>query len=152
MRQIVTTTKLLSKDTAGKLDAALSKGNIEQLRKYMERLFSFKNIFNLHDDHLIELAECIVDLARADDRLEYADGMERYAQKRISRYLERKTRVIKENSWAKATKHINKETMLDLTYRQWVYESGFEYSKFQMYTMLCDIIHDIQQSEKEGKK
>ena len=64
-QQTVTVQKLLSKQTVEKLDTAITKGNMEQLRKQMEKLFTFKNIFNMHDDHLIGLAECIIDIARA---------------------------------------------------------------------------------------
>ena len=52
-QQTVTVQKLLSKQTVEKLDTAITKGNMEQLRKQMEKLFTFKNIFNMHDDHLI---------------------------------------------------------------------------------------------------
>lgn len=151
-KETVTVKRLLSKQTVEKLDGALSKGKIEQLKKHMEKLFTFKNIFNMHDDHLIELAECIVDLAEADNRLESARAMEQYAQKRISRYHERKNRLLKENQWTKVAKNIDEVNALDLEYRLWVYESGFEYSKYQMYIMLCNITREIQECEKEGKK
>ena len=151
-KETMTVEKLLSKQTVEKLDNALTKGNIEQLKKHMEKLFTFKNIFNMHDDHLIELAECIVDLADADDRVKCALEMEQYAQRRISRYQMRKNKLVAENQWAKAAKVTDEMAVLDLSYRVWVYESGFEYSKFHMYTMLCHIIHTILAYEKAGTK
>lgn len=151
--QLISVEKLLSKQTIEKLDAALTKGNMEQLKKQMERLFSFKNIFNMHDDHIIELAECIVDLASSDnigDILEIACDMEKYAKRRILQYQKRKNKLIKEIEWVKVKKNMDEMSMLDLTYRLWVYEFGFEYSKYHMYTMLCRIIHTIQEYKKEG--
>lgn len=147
-KQTITVRELLSKDTVEKLDAALSKGNMEQLKKHMERLFTYKNIYNMHDNHLIELAECIVDLGQSDDLMECAREMEHYAQRRISRYQEHKKRLTAENQWAKATNRKSKVAMLDLQYQLWVYEFGYEYSKFHMYMMLNGIIHNIY--EKEG--
>lgn len=149
-KQTASVDKLLSKQTVEKLDAALTKGNIDMLKKHMEKLFTFKNIFNMHDDHLVELAECIVDLAQADNRIECGCYMKQYAQNRISRYQKRKKKIIMTNQWEKASKNMDKVHIMDLQYRQWVYESGFEYSKFQMYTMLCNIIQDIEKYEKEG--
>lgn len=146
-KQKTTVQKFLSKQTIEKLDTALSKGNMELLKKQMEKLFSFKNIFNMHDEHIIELAECLIDLYRADDIVECAREMEQYAMRRISRYQDRKKKVSNEVQWAKASKNNDEVAMLDLTYRMWVYESGFEYSKFHMYTMLCGIVRNIQ---KEG--
>ena len=84
-KQTVKTKELLSPKTAEKLDAALTKGNIEQLKKIMEKLFTFKNIFTMHDDHLIDLAEFIVDLSKAEDRGQCAYEIEQYARRRISR-------------------------------------------------------------------
>lgn len=144
--------KLLSKQMIEKLDAALAKGNMNMLKKHMEKIFSFKNIFNMHDDHLIELAECIVDLAQADNKLECSHFMKQYAQNCILRYQKRKKEIINKNQWANASKNMDKVHIMDLKYRQWVYEHGFEYSKFQMYTMLCNIIQDIQKHEEEGTK
>lgn len=152
INQTTTVKKLLSKQTVEKLDADLSKRNIEQLKKTMEKLFTFKNIFNMHDDHIIELAECIVDVGRADDRVQCAREIEQYARRRISRYQERKKQVVAKTDWAKVTKTTDKVAMLDVTYQQWVYESGFEYSKFQMYTMICNIMRDVQKYGKEGTK
>lgn len=142
---------LLSKQSVEKLDAALYKNNIEQLKKQMEKLFTFKNIFNMHDDHLIELAEDIVDAYHDDDRLAWAERTKIYARTQLAKYQERKSKIIAENQWAKVAGRLNKVEKLDLTYRLWVYESGFEYSKYQMYTMLLGIIRDIEEYEKAKK-
>lgn len=140
--------KLMSKQTIEKLDTALTKGNMEQLKKQMEKLFTYKNIFNMHDDHLIELAECIVDIANAEDRVKCATEIEQYARRRISKYQNRKQKAVNENQWAKAANVADDDTRLDLAYRVWVYESGFEYSKFYMYSMLRRIIDTILAHEK----
>ena len=150
--QTITTAVLLSQKTVEKLEAALSKGNREKLKKDMEKLFTFKKIFNLHDDHLVELAECIIDLANADDRVEYACFVEKYVKERISRYQKRKKKLSDENQWAQAAKNMDELTMMDLKYQLWVYECGFEYSHFCMYTMLCHITQDIQKSAGDDKK
>lgn len=152
MSSQLTVEQLLSKGTVEKLDKALTKLNMEQLKKQMEKLFTFKNIFNMHDDHLIELAEFIVDLAEEKDRLTYIQGIEQYARKRMDRYQKRKTAVIKENQWAKATKTADKVKVLDLSYQTWVYESGYKYSEFHMLSMMCNIIQSVREYEKAGRK
>lgn len=144
MSETATLKKLLSKSTVDKLEAALGKGNLEALKKQMEKLFTFKNIFNMHDDHLIELAECIVDIAQADDKVECATATEAYARRRMSRYQDRKKKLQNENHWAKAAKNMSEVEHLDLTYRLWVFESGYEYSKFHMYRILCGITQEVQ--------
>lgn len=135
--------KLLSKATVDRLEAELAKGNIESLKKQLEKLFTFKKIFNLHDDHLIELAECIVDLSKAEDRMEAARAMKVYIGGRMARYQKRKEKAINEYQWAKAAKNPDKVRMLDLEHRMQVYENGFEHSRFQMYTMVSRIAEDI---------
>lgn len=137
---------IFTKQTVEKLDIALGKGNMENLKKQMEKLFTFKNIFNMHDDHLIELAECIVDIYKDDDRIRCAREMEAYAQRRISRYKERKKRIEREKQWADATKNPDAVAMLDLKYRLWVYDAGFEYSRYHMYSILRKIAKEVQKN------
>ncbi len=149
-RQTATVEKILSKKTVDKLDAEINKGNIEQVRKQLEKLFTFKNIYNMHDDHVNELAECIIDLGRADDRLESACEMEQYIQRLISNYAMRKRNVKRKNEWAAAVKNADEMDILDLEYQKWVYESGFEYSKFHMYSIVSRIIQAVKEQEKEG--
>lgn len=144
--------KILSKQIVEKLDNALTKGSMEDLRKQMEKLLGYKDIFNLHDQHLTELAECVVDLADADDRLECAAEMERYAKRCISLYRERKRKLIEKSQWAKSRNDHNEPLLLDLAYQIWTYDAGFEYSKFHMYSMLCRIIHTITAEERAGAK
>lgn len=143
--------RLLSERTVNELDAALYKNNMEQLRKQMERLFTFKNTFNMHNDHLIQLAEDIVDIYHAEDRLVFIHEIEDYARMQMNKHQRRKSKVMEENQWAKAAGHLDKVKQLDLTYRLWVYEAGFERSKYQMYTMLLGIIRDIEEYEKKKK-
>ena len=113
----VTVQKLLSKQTVEKLDTAILKGNMEQLRKQMEKLFTFKNIFNMHDDHLIGLAECIIDITRAEDIDEELDMQEQYAHNRIQRYQERRKKIVKTNQWMKAAGNTDKVKKLDTNTR-----------------------------------
>lgn len=148
----VTVQKLLSKQTVEKLDTAITKGNMEQLRKQMEKLFTFKNIFNMHDDHLIGLAECIIDIARAEDIDEELDMQEQYAHNRIQRYQERRKKIVKTNQWMKAAGNTDKVKKLDTEYQVWVYESGFQFSMFQMYSMICNIVRLVREYRKAGAK
>lgn len=141
--------RLLSKPTVEKLDAAIYKNNMEQLKKLMEKLFTFKNIFSLHDDHLIQLAENIVDIAHENDRLSWIHNNEPYVRTQINKYQERKKKIVAENQWAKAAGHLDKVEKLDLTYRLWVYDAGFEYSKYQMFTMILGIFREVEEYEKK---
>lgn len=141
--------RLLSKSTVEKLEAAIYKNNMEQLRKLMEKLFTFKNIFNLHDDHLTQLAENIVDIANESDRIAWIRSSENYVRTQINKYQERKKKIVTENQWAKAAGHLDKMEKLDLTYRLWVYDAGFEYSKYQMHTMILGIFREVEEYEKK---
>lgn len=149
--KIIIAGKELTESMAKKLDDALMKGNVEKLKKQMEKLFTFKNICNMHDDHITELAECITDLWMAEDKIKWAQSTEEYLKLRITRYQKRKQECFKKAEWAKVTKNVDEVTMLDLTYRLWVYEHGFEHSHFQMYSMLRRITQTILQQE-EGNK
>ncbi len=144
--------KLLSKQTVNKLDAAVTKENTELLRKNMEKLFMFKNIFSIHDDHLMELAEVIIDLAKSDNMIEYAENTEQYVRKKMFHYHERKSRLVSENQYAKAVKNFDKTAMLDLTYQLWVYEEGYRHSEYQMLTIMNDIIQSVLKYGKEDMK
>lgn len=139
--------KKLTKTIVDKLDEILTKGNTEQLKKQMEKLFTFKNICNMHDDHITELAECITDLWMSEDKVKWAESTEDYLKLRVARYHKRKQDCFHKVQWAKVTKNVDEVTMLDLTYRLWVYEHGFEYSHFQMYNMLYRITQNILQQE-----
>lgn len=141
--------RLLSESTVEKLDAAIYKNNMEQLRKLMEKLFTFKNIFNLHDDHLTQLAENIIDIAHESDRLTWIHNNESYVRTQINKYQERKKKIVAENQWAKAAGHLDKVEKLDLTYRLWVYDAGFEYSRYQMFTMILGIFREVEEYEKK---
>lgn len=141
----------ISEQAVKALDDALYRNNTEQLKKQMIKLFTFKKIFNMHEDHIAQLAESIIDAYHDDDRLAWAKRTDIYARGQINKYQVRKKKVIAENQWAKAAGNINKVKKLDLTYRLWVYEAGFEYSKYQMYTMLLSIIRDIEEYERKKK-
>ena len=141
--------RLLSESTVEKLDAAIYKNNMEQLRKLMEKLFTFKNIFNLHDDHLTQLAENIIDIAHESDRPTWIRNNESYVRTQINKYQERKKKIVAENQWAKAAGHLDKVEKLDLTYRVWVYDAGFEYSRYQMFTMILGIFREVEEYEKK---
>lgn len=141
--QTVTLKKLLSKQNIEKLESALDKMNMEQLRKQMEKLFTFKNIYTMHDSHLTELAECIVDLANDDDRQKYARETEKYARAALSRYHDGRRQAEYDVQWAQAAGNVSTMEMLDRVYARWVYDEGFEYSRYQMYTMMCSILREV---------
>lgn len=143
--------KKLTKSVVEKLDEILMKGNMEQLKKKMEKLFTFKNICNLYDDHITELAECITDLWMSDDKVKWVEGTEDYLRLRISRYNRHKQKCFEKVQWAKAAKNVDEVTMMDLKYRLWVYEHGFEFSHFQMYNMLYRITQTILHEEERRK-
>lgn len=147
---IIIAGKQLTKETVEKLEETLGKENTEPLKKQMEKLFTFKNIYNMHDEHLIELAECIVDLWQCEDKTEWALETEKYLKSMMSRYRLRKKERYHKIQWAKVTKNADELAMLDLAYRLWVYECGFEYSHFQMYNMLYQITQNILRHKEEG--
>lgn len=151
-KQTKAVTKLLSKQTADKLEKALAKDNLEQLKKQMEALFTFKNIFNLHDDHLIELAEFVIDASEAEDKLEYMKCTQEYIRKRMSRYKEEKAALARKIQWAKVTKETDEIKMLNLSYQLWIYEAGYKYSEYQMLSMMCGIIRSAEEVEEDNSK
>lgn len=135
--------KKLMKASAEKLAELSEKENAEHLRKQMERLFTFKNTYAMHDDHIKELADCIVDLWRSEDRAESAREMEDYAKSQMSRHGRKKREMFHRVQWAKAAGNEDEAGMLDLKYRLWIYEHGYEHSRFQMYGMLCRITQNL---------
>lgn len=149
MKQTVTLQKLLSEETIEKLDHAMLKGNMEELKKELKKLFTYKKIFNLHDDHLAELADFIIMLfhTKTAERQKMAHDTETYVRMRIARYQQKKENLMREIQWAKATGNLSDMDILDLNYRFWIYESGYEYSRVCMYRMICRIAQDTQTDE-----
>lgn len=151
-RQAAAVNKLLSSQTAEKLNKALEKDNMEQLKKHMEKLFTYKNIFNMHDDHLTELAQFIADLSKEKDRLTYIRENEGYIRRRMEKCKKAKDDIVKKNQWAGASKMAGREKMLDLSYQAWVYEEGYQHSKLQMLGMMCNIMQAVEECEKAGRR
>lgn len=150
-KKMIIAGKKLTQSMAKKLDEALTKGNMEQVKKLMEKLFTFKNICNMHDNHIIELGECIIDLWRSEDQIRWAQETEGYIKLRITRYQKKRQDIFHDVEWSKATHNGNKVEMLDKTYQLWVYEQGFEFSRFQMFRMLYRITQNILQHEGKDK-
>lgn len=149
MKDIIIAGKKLTKTIVDKLDEYSMKGNPEQLKKQMEKLFTFKNICNMHDDHIAELAECIIDLWMSEDKADWAKSTENYVRLRVSRYNRHKQEWFNKVQWAKAAKNVDEITMMDLKYKLWVYEHGFEYSHFCMFNMLYRITQTILHEEEK---
>lgn len=152
MKTTITMEEILSEEIVEKLNTTLMKGNMEELKKQMVKLFTFKSIFELHDDHIKDLSECVIDAANAHNDGEWDEwckSTEGYARRQISKYQSRKRKIQDEAAWAKKSGVASEEEMLDLTYRVWVFEAGYEHSKFQMYAMMCNMVQVVLAYERK---
>lgn len=142
----------MSEDVVEKLNTTLMKGNMEELKKQMTRLFTFKSIFELHDDHIKGLAECVIDAANAHNDGEWEDwcrSTEGYARRQICKYQSRRSRLQNEAAWKKKSGNVSEEELLDMQYRVWVFEAGYEHSKYQMYNVICNMVQVILAYERK---
>lgn len=140
----------LTEATVVKLEEVLDKDNPEPLKKLMNKLYGYKNMYDMHDDHIIDLAWFIVDLWRSEDRVKWASDQETYIRPRMNGLRDAKRKKRHEKQWAAVTKTANELTALDLAYQLWVYELGYEHSHYQMLMKMHKIVQDILGSWKRG--
>lgn len=155
--------KLLSIGTHNKLNELLFKlENVEsprevsalqeKLRDYMGKLFTYKNIFEFHNDHLFEMAEILVGLYPEKDNLEdYTYHILVYLNKKISRYKE--IRFKQQQSLARKAKErkVDPDGYLDQKYIAWTYTEGYYYQQAQMYRLLHQYLTDLVEFTKKGR-
>lgn len=131
-----------------KLEHVTSKRDIlqtkEKIRDMMTRLFDYSDIVDLHDDHVLELAETIVGLYPERDNLEdYTYYILEYLQKQIWRYEETKQKWEQKKNWEAHNKNKNPDMFLDLTYITWTYTNGYYHQQANMYRLLRQTLIDL---------
>ena len=155
--------KLLSIGTHNKLNDLLFKlENVEspreisalqeKLRDYMGKLFTYKDIFEFHNDHLFEMAEILVGLYPEKDNLEdYTYHILVYLNKKISRYKE--IRFERQQALARKAKEqkTDPDGYLDQKYIAWTYTEGYYYQQAQRYRLLQRYLTDLVEFTKKGR-
>lgn len=116
----------------------------EKLRESMEKLFTYKEIFELHSDHILELAETVAGLyPERTDLNGYVYYILKYIDKKIARYentcikYKRKLR-----SWSKV-KDTNPDGYLNLRYEVWTYTEGYYHQQAHMYRLLQRTLKEL---------
>lgn len=127
---------VLSEKTIKQLQDDLKKKNVTDLSGHLEKLFGYKEIFNLHADHLRELAEYIIDLVSDDDPVAYAKRTGAYIKKEKQKYHREQAKTVRMYQWAKQMEGEDSVHVLDLEYRCSVYRQGFAYSRFHAYILM----------------
>ena len=124
---------------------------MQKLRTIMEKFFSFREIYDLHDDHVIELAEIIVGLyPELSDLDDYTYHILEYLSKRIHKY-ERTMHEYKEKLLRKEReKDIDPDGYLDLKYLTWTYTHGYHYQTYHTYILMKIALEDLMRFKRDG--
>lgn len=124
------------------------------LREVIGKLFTYKEIFELHDDHILELAETVVGLyPEREDLDSYLFYILEYLESQILKYEQIKNKYITELSIK--TKLRENETdpdgYLNLKYKTWTYTTGYYHQKVHMCRLLAQVLRDLSAYAKGGQ-
>lgn len=115
------------------------------LRNAVSRLFTYKEIYDLHDDHVAEMAEVVVALYTEQERLtEYIDGVCSYAEKQMAKLDERRLRCGRRLDWERKKQVLPPEKLLDLQYEYWTYTDGYYHGRKRAYKLLVWALRDVK--------
>lgn len=123
----------------------------ENLRDLIGKLFTYKEIFELHDDHILELAETVVGLyPEREDLNGYVYYILIYLEKQIARLEEIRKKREKELKIKEKYQDKDPEGFLDLKYETWTYTEGYYYQKAHMYRLLQHSLKDLLRFAERG--
>lgn len=115
-----------------------------KLIECLSKIFRYRDLVEFHVDHLVEMAEVIVELYVERDNLEdYTEHILVYLNDRIQKQqrLEQKYRKLLQQ------KTLEKETdpdgYLDLKYLTWTYTDGYYHQRAMMYRLLNYYLSDL---------
>lgn len=123
----------------------------ESLRDFCSKLFTYGEIFELHDDHILDLAETIAGLYPELNDLEgYLYHILGYLGKQISKY-EHKCMQYSQKLRRKAKEQeTDPDGYLDLKYKTWTYTEGYYCQQAHMYRLLQDTLNSLLKYDREG--
>lgn len=123
----------------------------ESLRSFCTTLFTHKEIFELHDDHILDLAETIAGLYPEFGNLEdYIYHILGYLEKQISKH-EQKSRLYSQKLKKKIKEQgTDPDGYLDLKYKTWTYTDGYYCQQANMYRLLQGTLRDILYYDRKG--
>ncbi len=124
----------------------------ERIRRVLERIFTFEQIYEFHMEHLLELADVILGLYPERDQLEeYTYCIFPYLQSRLKSYEMKRNAYLDKLSRAKRTMDTESVEYLDLAYRTWVYTDGYECQQAKMYRLLQQTLQDLVAYKRSNK-
>lgn len=123
----------------------------EKLKDLIGKLFTYKEVFELHDDHILELAETVVGLYPEREELEdYAFYILQYLGRQQANYEKKRKQYQKELKQKEKEKNIDPDGYLDKKYEAWTYEEGYYRQRNHMYGLLKDSLNDLLLYKRQG--
>ena len=121
----------------------------EQLREQVTKLFSFRDIVELHDDQIMELAETIEGIYPERENLsDYVYFILVYLDEQIAKYEKKKEQYAQELIQKHKWKEKYPDQYLNLRYKVWTYTDGYYRQRAQMYGLLRQGLNDLLWFEK----
>ncbi len=138
---------LLEKSRSRKKDVQIKTA----LRRILERIFTYKEVYALHDDHIVELCEVFAALYPERQNLsEYGYYVLRYTRSQLAKMEETLKKKKQAAEWGRKTK-ASPSVQLDLDYAAWVYTHGYYQGRIHAYRLLFYALSDlIRMAESEG--
>lgn len=123
----------------------------DKLRELISNLLSFKNVLELHTDHIIELAETIAGLYPERDDLDgYIYHILPYINKKLKRYDEICMRYRQQLKQMGKVRDQDPEGYLNLRYKVWTYTDGYYHQQAHMYQLLRSLLRDLSDYARRG--
>ena len=114
------------------------------IKDLLIKLLTYKNIYDLHNDHLIELLETFAELYPESERLsEYALEIRGYLDAQIKKIEINLTQAIHTAERARRTKGTPPLMQLDLDYQVWVYQHGYYRSRKAAYQLILQVLKEL---------
>lgn len=123
----------------------------DKLRELISSLLSFKNVLDLHTDHIVEIAETIAGLYPEREDLEgYIYYILPYINKKLKRYDEVCMRYRQQLKQMAKVRDQDPEGYLNLRYKVWTYTDGYYHQQAHMYQLLRSLLRDLSDYAKRG--
>lgn len=144
-------------DLLFKLDHTESKKDLvllqEKLRDLMGKLFPYKDIFEFHDDHILELAEIVADLYPEQANLEeYASNILVYINRNQERYRKRVFQYRTMFRQKRKELPVDSDEYLDLKYQTWTYTDGYYHQQALMYELIGRTLRLLIEQSRKGRR
>ena len=124
---------------------------MQRLRGCIQKLFTFNETFELHDSHIIELAEVVVELYPEMSSLEeYAQNILTYTDKQMKKYEQLTAEYVQKLRWKERDKDKDPDGYLDLKYLTWTYTTGYHHQTYHTYELINSMLDDLIKMKKAG--